>query len=192
MLPCGARSSDRLDFFIIGIHVLVPYVMGLGLISLFLILFLVFLDLILWYKVSCTELSGRGPASRGPGAVAPLPLLWAGQARGGGEPPIGSLPRNWGFGSQKYQLARCLVSNNYSTSRRLSCGVSPSAPWYVSNVSIIIMLHACITSSHIRFAHTSLHFYTFSGTNLLTRCHSDSSLFSVVLYFRKVAQEIFS
>jgi hypothetical protein len=47
MLPCGARSSDRLDFFIIGIHVLVPYVMGLGLISLFLILFLVFLDLIL-------------------------------------------------------------------------------------------------------------------------------------------------
>ena len=27
------------------------------------------------------------------------------------------------------------------------------------------------------FVYTSLHFYTFSGTNLLTRCHSASSLF---------------
>ena len=54
------------------------------------------------------------------------------------------------------------------------------------------MLHACFTPIHICFAHTSLHFYTFSGTNLLTRCHSASSLFSAVLYFRKVVQEIFS
>ena len=34
--------------------------------------------------------------------------------------------------------------------------------------------------------------YTFFGTNLLTRYHSSSSLFSVVLYFRKVIHEIFS
>jgi hypothetical protein len=35
-------------------------------------------------------------------------------------------------------------------------------------------------------------FYAFSGTNLLTRCHSASSLFSVILCFWKVTQEIFS
>ena len=47
------------------------------------------------------------------------------------------------------------------------------------------MLHACFTPIHICFAHTSLHFYTFSGTNLLTRCHSASSLFSAVFVFQK-------
>ena len=35
-------------------------------------------------------------------------------------------------------------------------------------------------------------FYAFSGTNLLTRCHSVSSLFSVVFGFRKPLKEIFS
>ena len=34
-------------------------------------------------------------------------------------------------------------------------------------------------------------FYAFSGTNLLTRCHSASSCFSVVFCFRKVTQKIF-
>ena len=41
----------------------------------------------------------------------------------------------------------------------------------------------------------SLYFHTFSyvfWTNLLTRCHSASSLFSVVFCFRKVVLEIFS
>jgi hypothetical protein len=42
------------------------------------------------------------------------------------------------------------------------------------------------------FVYISWHFYTFSGTNLLTRCHSASSLFSAVLCFRKVTHEIFS
>ena len=36
------------------------------------------------------------------------------------------------------------------------------------------------------------HFYAFSGTNLLTRCHSASSLFSAVFGFRKSIKEIFS
>ena len=36
------------------------------------------------------------------------------------------------------------------------------------------------------------HYYTFSGTNLLTRCHSASSLFSAVFYSRKVLLRIFS
>jgi hypothetical protein len=35
------------------------------------------------------------------------------------------------------------------------------------------------------FCYTSWHFYAFSGTNLLTRYHSASSLFSVVFVFQK-------
>jgi hypothetical protein len=35
------------------------------------------------------------------------------------------------------------------------------------------------------FCCTSWHFYAFSGTNLLTRCHSASSLFSAVFVFQK-------
>ena len=54
------------------------------------------------------------------------------------------------------------------------------------------MLHACFTPIYICFAHTSLHFYTFSVTNLLTRCHSASSCFLLFFYFRKFVQEIFS
>jgi hypothetical protein len=42
------------------------------------------------------------------------------------------------------------------------------------------------------FVYTSWHFYAFSGTNLLTRCHSASSYFLLFLCFRKVTQEIFS
>jgi hypothetical protein len=44
------------------------------------------------------------------------------------------------------------------------------------------------------FVYTSWHFYAFSRTNLLTRCHSASSyflLFLLFLCFRKVTQEIF-
>jgi hypothetical protein len=41
------------------------------------------------------------------------------------------------------------------------------------------------------FDDTSWHFYAFSGTNLLTRCHSASSCFLQFLCFRKVTQEIF-
>ena len=54
------------------------------------------------------------------------------------------------------------------------------------------MLHACFTTISICFTYTSWHFYAFSGTNLLTRCHSASSCFLLFLYFMKVVQEIFS
>jgi hypothetical protein len=54
------------------------------------------------------------------------------------------------------------------------------------------MLHACFTPIALCFVYTSWHFYAFSGTNLLTRCHSASSCFLLFLYFRKVIQEIFS
>jgi hypothetical protein len=47
------------------------------------------------------------------------------------------------------------------------------------------MLHACLCTICFVFCYTSWHFYAFSRTNLLTRCHSASSLFSVVFVFQK-------
>jgi hypothetical protein len=47
------------------------------------------------------------------------------------------------------------------------------------------MLHACFHTICLVFRYTSWHFYAFSGPNLLTRCHSASSLFSVVFVFQK-------
>jgi hypothetical protein len=41
------------------------------------------------------------------------------------------------------------------------------------------------------FVYTLWRFYAFSGTNLLTRCHSASSYFLLFLCFRKVIHEIF-
>jgi hypothetical protein len=57
--------------------------------------------------------------------------------------------------------------------------------WYVSNVSIIFDA-PCLFLHHL--LSVSLHFmafYAFSRTNLLTRCHSASSLFSTVFVFQK-------
>jgi hypothetical protein len=54
------------------------------------------------------------------------------------------------------------------------------------------MLHGCLCTICFVFCYTSWHFYAFSGTNLLTRCHSVSSCFLLFLCFRKVTQEIFS
>jgi hypothetical protein len=54
------------------------------------------------------------------------------------------------------------------------------------------MLHACSYTICLVFCYTSWRFYAFSGTNLLTRCHSASSLFSAIFCFRKATQEIFS
>jgi hypothetical protein len=42
------------------------------------------------------------------------------------------------------------------------------------------MLHACFTPIALCFIYTSWHFYAFSGTNLLTRCHG-----SAVFIFQK-------
>ena len=54
------------------------------------------------------------------------------------------------------------------------------------------MFHAYIIPIATCFIHTFISFYAFSGTNLLTRCHSASCLFSAVFGFRKVVKEIFS
>jgi hypothetical protein len=47
------------------------------------------------------------------------------------------------------------------------------------------MVHACSYNICFVFCYTSWRFYVFSGTNLLTRCHSVSSLFSAVFVFQK-------
>jgi hypothetical protein len=47
------------------------------------------------------------------------------------------------------------------------------------------MLHACFYIICFVFCFTSWHFYAFSETNLSTRCHSASSLFSAIFVFQK-------
>jgi hypothetical protein len=47
------------------------------------------------------------------------------------------------------------------------------------------MLHACLYTICFVFSYTSWRFYAFLGTNLLTRCHSASSLFPAVFVFQK-------
>jgi hypothetical protein len=54
------------------------------------------------------------------------------------------------------------------------------------------MLHACLYTICFVFCYTLWRFYAFSRTNLLTRRHSVSSLFSAVFVFQKATQEIFS
>ena len=55
-----------------------------------------------------------------------------------------------------------------------------------------MIFHACFIPIVTCFASTLCHFYTFSGTNLLTRCRSTSSCFLLFLYSRKASLEIFS
>jgi hypothetical protein len=47
------------------------------------------------------------------------------------------------------------------------------------------MLYACSYIICLVFCYTSWRFYAFFGTNLLTRCHSASSLFSAIFVFQK-------
>jgi hypothetical protein len=47
------------------------------------------------------------------------------------------------------------------------------------------MLHACFYTICLVFRYTSWRFYMISGTNLLTRCHSASFLFSAIFVFQK-------
>jgi hypothetical protein len=47
------------------------------------------------------------------------------------------------------------------------------------------MLRAYFYTICLVFRYTSWHFYAFSRTNLLTRCHSASSLFSAIFVFQK-------
>jgi hypothetical protein len=48
-----------------------------------------------------------------------------------------------------------------------------------------LMIHACFYTICLVFRYTSWRFYAISETNLLTRCHSASSLFSAIFVFQK-------
>jgi hypothetical protein len=63
--------------------------------------------------------------------------------------------------------------------QELSLGMLDTSQKYL----LFFMLHACLYTICFVFCYTSWHFYAFSGTNLLTRCHSVSSLFSAVFVF---------
>src|SRR4051812_40034868 len=54
------------------------------------------------------------------------------------------------------------------------------------------MFHACLVSTLLCFVYTLRYFYMFSGTNLLTRCHSAICIFSSVFGSRKGRKSIFS
>src|SRR3954470_20153640 len=51
------------------------------------------------------------------------------------------------------------------------------------------MFHACLVSTLLCFVYTLRCFYMFSGTNLLTRCHGASCLFSFVFGSRKAENQ---
>src|SRR3954464_14339069 len=51
------------------------------------------------------------------------------------------------------------------------------------------MFHACLVSTFLCFVYTLRCFYIFSGTNLLTSCHSASCLFSSVFGSRKAENQ---
>jgi hypothetical protein len=59
--------------------------------------------------------------------------------------------------------------------------VLDTSPTYLQ----FLMLHACFYTICLLFRYTSWHVYAFSGTNLLTSCHSASSLFSAIFVFQK-------
>src|SRR4051812_34234620 len=54
------------------------------------------------------------------------------------------------------------------------------------------MLQACFVYDPICFMYLFIQYLAFSGTNLLTRCHSASSCFLLFFYSKKFVQEIFS
>jgi hypothetical protein len=63
--------------------------------------------------------------------------------------------------------------------QELSLGMLDMSQTYL----YFLMLHACFTPFASCFVYTSWHFYAISGTNLLTRCHSASSMSSVIFVF---------
>jgi hypothetical protein len=65
--------------------------------------------------------------------------------------------------------------------QELSLGMLDTSQTYL----YFFMLHACLYIICFVFCYTSWRFYAFSGTNLLTRRHSASSLFSAVFVFQK-------
>ena len=64
--------------------------------------------------------------------------------------------------------------------------------WYVANVSIIFDAPCLFITNYSIFTRASGCFYGVYVTNILTRCHRSSSLFSAIFDSRKVTKEIFA
>jgi hypothetical protein len=56
---------------------------------------------------------------------------------------------------------------------------------HLKRIYNFLMLHAYSYTICLVFCYTSWHFYAFFGTNLLTWCHTASSMFSSVFVFQK-------
>src|SRR3954464_13357384 len=69
--------------------------------------------------------------------------------------------------------------------QELSLGMLDTSETYL----YFFMLHACLVSTFLCFVNTLRCFYIFSGTNLLTSCHSASCLFSSVFGSRKAENQ---
>jgi hypothetical protein len=94
----------------------------------------------------------------------------------------------------KIVLAACHLNNYfcYHLPTRGRAGVKLGDAWYVANVSIIFDALCLFYTNCFMFFYTWWHFYAFSGTNLLTRCHSARSCFLLFFYSRFLLKEIFS
>jgi hypothetical protein len=94
----------------------------------------------------------------------------------------------------KIVLAACHLKNYfcYHLPTRGRVGVNLGDADTLQTYLSFLMLHACFTPIALCFVYTSWHFYAFSGTNLLTICHSTSSYFLLFFYSRFLLKEIFS
>jgi hypothetical protein len=80
----------------------------------------------------------------------------------------------------------------YHLPTRGRVGVKLGDALYVANISIIFDAPCLFYTNCFVFRLHFMSFYAFSGTNLLTRCHSANSCFLLFFCFRKVTQAIFS
>jgi hypothetical protein len=96
-------------------------------------------------------------------------------------PPLGDISSFQQGGRQKL---RCGLPGRHGCAAMSRVGL-PMAAWYVQNVSIIFDAPCLFLHHLLSVSYTSWYFYAFSGTNLLTSCHSASSLFSDIFVFQK-------
>jgi hypothetical protein len=80
---------------------------------------------------------------------------------------------------------KCTTSAEYKSIRIAESLVMDGWVIRLKRIYNFLMLHACFYTICLVFRYTSWHFYAFSGTNQLTRCHSASSLFSAVFVLQK-------
>jgi hypothetical protein len=77
-------------------------------------------------------------------------------------------------------MSRSVFGSGTSAKGQMIVSMSPKG---TKRVFEMISWH--ISTYCLLFRYTSWHFYAFSRTNLLTSCHSASSLFSAIFVFQK-------